>query len=110
MPRRITAEYLKSIDDRLERIHRKFDERFARVDLRSNEVDGRLDAETIAMLEAWRADVKKFYELVKAHGESMDAHLDRFEAANVARIADLHHAIAAVALPVRRVRQARRRR
>ena len=107
MTRRITAGYPKSIDDRLERIHKKFDEHFARVDVRSSEVDGRVDAAANTMLEAWRADVKRFYELVRAHGENVTAHLDRFDSQNVARIADLHRAIAELAPRVRKARRSR---
>ena len=111
--RRRTTEYLKALDDRVERLEAKLDERFAapaarfeQVTSRFEQIDRRLDEQRThaGQLERQRADFQRLYDLLKAHFERTNAWLDRIESANVVRFADLQSAIAALAPRVRNTR------
>ena len=123
MARRSTAEYLKVIDDRLERLETKTDERlaaastrfeqaekrFERVSRRVEQVERLLEEQRThaAQMERQRADFQRLWDLLKAHYERTNAWLDRIDSQNAVRCADLQRAILALAP---RARGARRRR
>lgn len=114
-----TAEHLKSIDGRLDRLDAKVDARFVevdkrfdRVDRRLDDVDGRLDgqrSEFRALFEASRSDFNNLYDFVKAQAERTEARFGQLQTEMRTGFADVRSAITALVPRGRRAGGRRRR-
>jgi len=91
----------RKLDERFSAIDRRFavvDERFAAVDDRFGQIHQRFDEEHSffkALYEASRSDFNNLYDFVKAHAESTDPRFERLDKDLDARFADVFAAIAA---------------